>query len=220
MHHGLGRLPSPDARDRHYALRKVAPKNPVATHRHWRTSTVLDQGSTSQCVAYSWSAFLEASPLRTRQHLSMEDLYMAARRVDEWEGEDYDGTSVRAGAKILQTEGHLAQYLWATRVDEVANWILAAHGGPVVMGTDWYDGMFHPDSKGLVRLTGSVVGGHAWLVYGFNADTGMFHAQNSWGMHWGKKGRFRIRMEDLETLIQAQGEACTATEMAKIAPPS
>lgn len=216
---GLGRLPAPDPRDHHYALRKVAPKTtPRAVYRHWRTGAVLDQGSTSQCVAYSWTAFLHSSPLRTKIHLQPEEFYRAAQKVDEWEGENYDGTSVRAGAKVLQAEGHLAQYLWASRIDEICNWVLSANGGPVVMGTDWYEGMFHPDSKGRVKLYGPAAGGHAWIIYGYNQHTQQFHCQNSWGTGWGKKGKFRITLEDAEKLLQSYGEACTAIEQVKVKP--
>lgn len=220
MRHGLGRLPAPDARDAHYTLRKIVPKKPTAEHRHWRTGPVLDQGQVPQCVAYAWCGFLESSPIRTKAHESPMDIYRAARLVDEWEGENYDGTSVRAGAKVMQDEGHIAQYVWATKADEVANWILSAQGGPVVMGTDWHDSMFNPDSKGLVRLDGNITGGHAWLIYGFNRGTNLFFAQNSWGTGWGRNGRFLIRFDDLETLLADQGEAATALEVPRIAPPA
>ena len=33
-------------------------------------------------------------------------LYHEAQKVDEWQGEDYDGTSVRAGLDILRKRGH------------------------------------------------------------------------------------------------------------------
>ena len=33
-------------------------------------------------------------------------LYHEAQKVDEWPGEDYDGTSVRAGLDILRKRGH------------------------------------------------------------------------------------------------------------------
>jgi hypothetical protein len=62
-------------------------------------------------------------------------LYHEAQRIDEWPGEDYDGTSVRAGMDVLRTEGHRRKFgpltlppsldagikenRWATNVVEV-----------------------------------------------------------------------------------------------------
>jgi hypothetical protein len=37
-------------------------------------------------------------------------LYHEAQRIDEWPGEDYDGTSVRAGMDVLRTEGHRRKF--------------------------------------------------------------------------------------------------------------
>jgi hypothetical protein len=64
-------------------------------------------------------------------------LYHEAQKVDEWPGEDYDGTSVRAGLDILRTRGHcevnqgrvspeaigegIARNRWARSVDDILN---------------------------------------------------------------------------------------------------
>ena len=54
---GLGRLPSLDFRDRLFNLPPPV-EMPTQRVKHYRTGPVLNQGSTSQCVAYSGEQFL------------------------------------------------------------------------------------------------------------------------------------------------------------------
>jgi hypothetical protein len=91
-----------------------------------------DQGSEGACVGFAWS---RAMSLLNRRRYDAAWLYGAAQRIDEWDGESYAGTSVRAAADILSTLGHravrggrargerpeegIAVYRWATSVDEV-----------------------------------------------------------------------------------------------------
>lgn len=73
-----------------------------------------DQLNTPHCVAYSWSHWLAAGPITQKTKrvsgkspIDTAYLYNEAQLVDDWPGEDYDGTSVRAGAKILKREGFI-----------------------------------------------------------------------------------------------------------------
>jgi hypothetical protein len=144
-------------------------------------------------------------------------MYSEAQKVDEWEGEDYDGTSVRAGAKILQQMGYISQYLWAWDIETVLSTLLNV--GPVVVGTLWYESMFDPDPLyGLVKIEGEAVGGHAYVLNGVNLNSGLIRAKNSWSKEWGKNGHFRIKIEDFERLLHEDGEACIATEVPLLLP--
>jgi hypothetical protein len=136
-------------------------------------------------------------------------LYKAAQQVDEWPGEDYDGTSVRAGAKVLRGLGFVSEYRWATTVEEVALALVST--GPVVLGTRWDEPMFEPDAAGFVHPDGKGVGGHAYLAIGVNRTLGRVRCLNSWG-DWGQGGRFWLSFSDLEELLADQGEACLAIE--------
>src|SRR4051812_13317178 len=117
---GLGRLHAPDARDQGFALRVGLPHVEPFT-KYWpMTAGVLDQGDSSECVAFAWTHFLLAAPtthkaggLGDTPNKFADGLYRRAQQVDEWPGEDYDGTSVRAGAKVLQADGRLLEYRWA-----------------------------------------------------------------------------------------------------------
>lgn len=209
---GMGRLPSADERDAQYPLRRLLTAIPAVRVRHWRTGPVLDQGQTSQCVGYAWRQYLNSAPVMQSGGPAPDVIYKAAQHVDEWPGEAYDGTSVRAGAKVLQSLGYLSAYYWATTAEEVRQHVLL--NGPVVVGTDWLSGMFTVDSDGFMHLDGYMVGGHAWLICGYSSDKQAFRMINSWGREdFGEKGRAWIAFADFATLLARNGEACAAHEL-------
>lgn len=213
---GLGRRFSPDERDSAFPMsRIVQAETPTRAWRYWHQGGWWgDQGAKPQCVAYAWLHWLEDGPVTHRDTPPpVEDptaTYRAAQRIDEWPGESYDGTSVRAGAKVLKQLGYISSYLWAWDAPTVIRAVLTS--GPVVMGTWWYDSMFRPDADGFVRVAGSRVGGHAWVVNGVNVERGVVRCKNSWGREWGRRGNFWLSIADLDRLISEQGEACIASE--------
>jgi len=208
---GFGRLVSVDERDRTHLMRTALPvlTVPMPIQRMWRVWWKGDQGDTSMCVGYAWHGLLRALPLLQRDP-KPSVIYHAAQKVDQWDGEDYDGTSVRAGAKVLKAEGRILSYGWAYDIQTVLNWL--AFRGPVVLGTNWYESMLTPDATGLVVPGGAVVGGHAYLSIGYDGAKQRLICQNSWG-EWGPiNGRFHLHYDDADALIKDDGEACTATE--------
>jgi Cysteine protease len=138
-------------------------------------------------------------------------LYNSAKRLDPWEGEDYDGTSVLAGAKAMKQIGLLKEYRWAFTIDDVVDSILAK--GPVVLGTYWRDGMYEAPN-GVLRVEGEIVGGHCYTAVGYarkwaslDGEDGVI-VQNSWGSSWGNSGLAAIKVTDLAQLLRQDGEAC------------
>jgi|SRR5690349_22174584 len=192
-------------------MRSFLPKRIPTGTRYYRMGPVLDQGSTPMCVGYGWRQWLSSAVLMTKDGPSAPVIYREAQKLDEWPGEDYDGTSVRGGVKALQERGHVASYVWAFDAATARDWILAGKG-TVVFGTDWYEGMFDPDAKHFLNLSGGVAGGHCYLVCGYSSERKAFRIVNSWGAGWGDKGRAWIRFDDADRLIKAAGEACTAVE--------
>jgi len=88
-----------------------------------------------------------------------------------------------------------------------------------VVGTSWLYDMFFPkwDSKlgkFLIRASGNLAGGHAYLLDGVNTQQGLVRIKNSWGRDWGHEGFAYMPLPDLEMLIADGGEACLAVEVA------
>lgn len=216
---GQGRLLAKDNRDRKYLLPKI-PQAKVITSRYWNTPPAYDQGYTSQCVAYAGVRYLASGPIMNRP-LPFEELYRQCQDLDEWEGSDYDGTSVRALFKALKARGLVGEYRWAFECEPIIDHVLTH--GPVVMGTTWTDEMANPTMWGYITLgdLSDVAGGHAWTIIGVNrkrrnpdGTMGAARAVNSWGTGWGfDSGRFWVTFGDLDKLIKADGEACVATEI-------
>lgn len=214
---GLGRLVAEDNRDRQYLL--PAPRRaPERTFRSWIVpGPVLDQGGTSQCVAYSGGKYLMAHPV-VNAVPDLSTLYRDCQRVDEWPGEDYDGTSVRALMKVFKARGLVSEYRWAFDMPTLVAALLER--GPVVVGTSWHLDMFTPDTYGYIYPEGQIVGGHAYLLVACNmrrknsdGTTGAVRMINSWGPRWGDGGRAWITLQSLESLLWDNGEAAMATEI-------
>lgn len=206
----FGRLKSPDRRDARYPMRAVLPERVTPVTRLYRTGPVLDQGDTPQCVGYSAKQFLQSDPVETMDGPTATELYHAAQLEDEWPGENYEGSSVRGAAKALTKMDRLVSYVWGQDAADVRDWLILQ--GTVIMGTNWYQGMMDPDPQGYLRLTGRMVGGHAWLLCGYRAPQNDFQMINSWGKSWGSGGKAYLRFRDLDRLIALEGEACAALE--------
>ena len=213
--YGLGRRPAPDERDHAYPMALAVPRTTTRTRRYWNASGWWgDQGRKPQCVGYAWTHWLEDGPVTHDAPVPIVDpgwLYREAQLVDEWPGEDYDGTSVRAGAKVLQAKGLVGNYLWAESLRDVELALLES--GPVVVGTAWYESMFEPDRSGRISIGGGVVGGHAYLLDGVNSARRSIRLKNSWGRTWGRRGFATLSFDDLARLLAEDGEACLATEL-------
>lgn len=77
------------------------PPHPITDLLAWWT--FYDQGQEGACCGFGASRMM--SLLNRRRYAALQ-LYYDARRIDEWPGEDYDGTSVRATMDVLREAGH------------------------------------------------------------------------------------------------------------------
>lgn len=218
----FGRRPAPDPRDANFPLRTTPQQQQEAAAteaRYWYSSDVLNQGPTPHCVAYSGVHFLRAGPVRNLTNLPEPvRLYDECQRIDEWAGEDYDGTSVRALFKVLKARGYITSYVWTTHVETLVTHLLTK--GPLILGTDWYENMSTPDAAGFLDDSGSWLGGHAYTIIGANrarrcpdGSVGAARVLNSWGRDWAEAGRAWLPFTTMQRLLNAQGEACTAEEV-------
>lgn len=208
-----------DNRSKKYPIRGTLWANPRRVDKTWAIGPILDQGKEGACVGFGWTAQTLAEPFSTPPEiLNPRDpnkfalhVYKSAQRIDEWPGENYEGTSVLAGARILHKLRLISSYSWAFSVDEVIDGILIK--GPVVLGIPWYESMYSAPN-GVVRVSGSQVGGHCILAIGFRVASPNFDGrpsvvlQNSWGNDWGINGVAEIEVEQLKELLAKSGEAC------------
>lgn len=226
----FGRLVATDPRDERFLMRDILPRDisSIATRefRYWWTGVACDQGFTSQCVAYAGGHWLQAGPItNSLPSLKKEwlgSLYEECQKNDEWPGEDYDGTSVRALMKIFKMRGYISEYRWEYGANLIAAWVVEK--GPVILGTDWHEGMMGDDTAAMrsdfIRVTGPSIGGHAYLVRGVNyrkkcpdGSVGAFRIMNSWGRGWMDNGFAWISFKDVDILMSNYGEAAAATEV-------
>lgn len=204
----FGRAVSADVRDHGFGVARRGSELPQAS-RYWCDHQwVGDQGASSQCVGYAWAHWLSAAPIR--QWLRPQGLYELAQYLDEWDGTDYEGTTVRAGAKALASLGYIAEYRWAKSIHEIAETLLNV--GPVVVGTDWLEGMSYPMKSGAVYPEGNNLGGHAYILTGVSVPRREFRLKNSWGKGWGRRGKASIGFDAFAELLDRDGEACLGVE--------
>ena len=211
----LGRVYVPDERDKNYLIEnKLKLQRTILTSKYWDSDGWWgNQGNTPQCVGYAWSHWIEDGPVGhdgVAPIIQPTLIYREAQKLDEWPGENYNGTSVRGAAKYLRATNAISSYLWTYDINVLIDTVLTK--GPVVVGTNWYTSMFFPNRNGLIRATGRLAGGHAYVINGVDKNQKLFRIKNSWGRNWGKSGHAFISFADMERLIRLNGEVCLAIE--------
>lgn len=182
---------------------------------------VLDQGEQGACTAYGLATMAHTLLRRRRpdpvtERMSTRMLYDMARRYDEWEGEDYDGSSCRGAMKGWHRHGVCAEECWpatpgplhevyteararaaqehplgayyrVNHKDLVAMHAAFAEVGVLYASAAVHDGWLAPPATGVIEWTEQPVAGyHAFAIVGYDREG--FWIQNSWGMRWGKRG--------------------------------
>ena len=200
------RLPSFDPKSKNYPIRALLTPTTPRSYT-WGCTQVLNQGAEGACVGFGWAGELQAKPVvvpvtndRARQ------IYHEAQQLDEWPGENYEGTSVLAGAKVLQKHGFLSEYRWAFSLDDAL--IALGYHGPIVTGFTWKSGMMEPDSEGYIHYTGDDVGGHCTFWRAVNVRRRGLLVQNSWDLDWGMNGCAHMSWDDFGLAMENGGEVC------------
>lgn len=226
------RFPSMDERRGNFLLEEVLDPQEKRV-RNWFSPLTTDQGREGACVGHGITTDLLASPRpyqgfqQTQANQYATGVYYRARQVDYWAGEDYDGTSVDAGFKVARERGHIEGWRWMHNVDQVRDATIAV--GPVVLGVNWYQGMYETRPSGLVKIDGARVGGHCITIIGYhpsmrirgedwNARFEVFKWKNSWGNDYGKNGVGYITAHDLAVLLNDNGEAAVAMGRKQVVP--
>lgn len=220
--HVLDWLPAPDPRSRNFSVvdmpdvpPELSSAGPPRRKLHRGPGPRIDQGREGACVGFAKAIALMSAPVAVKLNdpttFSMH-VYNEARVIDGFPT-GTEGTSLVAGAKILQRLGWIDSYWWAFGIDQV---LLALASHPVVLGINWYHDMYWTDVNNIVHVGGSWVGGHAITATGYarrldprTGKTALFiRWRNSWGPDYGNRGDGWIRVEDLDWLLRQHGEAC------------
>lgn len=208
----FNRIPEFDEQSRQYPARALVAPSVGPRSYTWGVppldgSRPLDQGSEGACVGFAWAHEAAARPVVRNdadEALALQ-VYREAQKIDQWAGENYQGTSVLAGAKTMQRLGYLGEYRWAFGLEEALT--VVSRYGPAVLGIPWYSSMYETE-KGWIRVDGEQVGGHAILLHGVNVRGQYARLYNSWGPDWSPAGSGKISFADLGRLLREDGECC------------
>jgi len=220
------RADAPDFRDFVYqpALVKLEPALAVPENLYIR-----DQKTSNACTGFALAAVIDRLIAESNRqqdgqpiNVSARMLYDMARKYDEWEGEDDEGSSCRGAIKGWYNMGVCREVLYpfdaatTTGYDvnaakdarnntigayyRLGNRISDYHAalsevGVIYCSADVHKGWTSPDRKsGVIKQQKVVDGGHAFAIVGYN-DIG-FWIQNSWGAGWGLNGTALWTYED------------------------
>ena len=210
---GMGRLPSPfDARD--YTLGDFIPKLTmrIVTNKLWEflEPEPLNQESTPHCVGFSMANFMINLPTYNKKTNEDGHRFYYLCKVQDGDPEAEDGSNLRSACKVLKNLKRINGYAFASNIAQVKYWLL--NKGPLIAGTVWTEDMFKPDYNNIIHPTGTVAGGHAYLLNEWTKD-GYIGIQNSWGNLWGKSGKAYIKDTDFAELLRQGGEALASVEL-------
>jgi len=195
----------------------------------WSAPFHLDQGREGACVAHgvTHEALARPKPVDFRTHKLPDwavkarlvklhggtnqeiaqafafDAYDWCRRNDEWPGENYDGTSAAAGAKMAKNAGLILEYRWAETVRDFMTGI--SYHGPGCFAVDWMTGMMRPDSDGFIHPTGQVEGGHQIMCNVIAVSKFKHPAIGLW-QSWGDAPIWWMYVDEMEEVVSNGGE--------------
>lgn len=233
----LGRHVHHDPRSFNYSVTDVPEIDSVEIKSvEWPVNCgVLDQGDLGACVGYATTGNVATGPNYTalpttkagdlapgaRANSTARMVYSDATKMDnvpgQWPPND-TGSSGLGGAKAARKGGYISAYLHAFSLDAALKALMV---GPIMVGTDWYSGMFDPTVSGQVVPTGDLAGGHEYMAYGYDAERSRVLFQNSWGSSWGQGGRFWMSTANLGTLLAKDGDVTSLVPLITVpAPPA
>lgn len=218
----LNRLVQFDEQSRQYPVRDLFAEAQQPKSKTWSLpngAPVLDQGTEGACVGFGVTNELRFRPTPVKgldETFAHDKIYWEAQKIDPWDGGSYpgatpkyEGTSVLAGVKTAASQGYYGEYRWAFGEGDLA---LAMAFGPVILGLEWWTGMFTPDGNNYLHKTGKIEGGHCILCVGISVKYGYYTLYNSWGPSWGHNGRAKVSRSTMAALLASNGEACVITQ--------
>ncbi len=218
----------PDIRDRMYEPPLIQLPN-VHTARALIAIPVLDQGEEGACTGFALASTINVllAQRDTMEQVSPYMLYRMAQKHDEWEGQNYEGSSIRGALRGWHNMGACEAHLWNKRrkninrevainarktrlgpyyriQKDLTNFHAALNEvGVLIVSAYVHDGWDFPEGGSIkAPAAWEKEFAHAFAIVGYNAEG--FLIQNSWGDTWGGNGRAIWSYDDWhDSLIDA-----------------
>jgi hypothetical protein len=189
---------------------------------------ILNQGTEGACTGFGLAGAINLLNAKRNPddkiRVSPRMLYEMARKFDEWEGEEYSGSSCRGAIKGWANMGVCEESFWPYKPSKPGSLSLLAaknarsntigayyrmtprvadfHAALNETGTIFCSANVHSGwarnlvKSGEIPLRPGRTGGHAFALVGYNEKG--FWIQNSWGTGWGNDGIALWSYEDWE----------------------
>jgi len=213
MNRTFDRIARFDTRSRQFPIRSIVPSTKPRSYT-WSCYAYLDQGSEGACTGFGTAHEAAARPVVVKgiDNAVARKVYIRARQLDEYPGENYEGSSVLGAVKAAVELGWYPEYRWAFGESDLA--LAVGYKGPAILGVNWYEDMSDVDRDGFIHASGDLRGGHCIACIGYNHRLRRYKLRNSWGSKWGMSGDCFISAEDMAKLLDKQGEACIPVKRA------
>lgn len=223
--HRLGRHVAHDSRSRAFPMPFTATR-PTKPFRHRMYGPrVTPEQFVGNCTTVAECVMANTRGNRVRgEVLDMADamyLYGRATRLDPFPGQylpDDTGSDGLSAWKSARADNITDRCEWAFGIDHLLDRLPYT---PQSVGIWWPGTAFSLDPEGYLDCSGSYVGGHQWVVFGYEPAT-RTRDEAVWGLCWwgpnwptpGGHGRFRMRVTDLARLLADQGDCHTSIRTA------
>jgi len=173
----------------------------------WKAGPTLNQDYSAACTGYGSVHLLNCEPNPQNYGENTAKLLW-----QEYKNKDFlpNDDSPDQGAiswwtvSILKRLGYIKGGVKNfDNIQETLVWL--ENAGPIAIGSDWRDGMDHPNGQSIIKFSGEVRGGHFYIVHGirFINKKPFVIIQNSWGEAWGDKGHAYLPWNQFKKLIRS-----------------